>query len=89
MGIEFQCDKTKRVLEMEFMLAPLNCTLKTVKMVNFVIYIFTQLKNWENKPSKKMTTPSISKDAEKPDHSNTAGNVKWYNNSGKQLHNFL
>ena len=38
---------------------------------------------------KKMTTPSISKDAEKPDHSNTAGNVKWYNNSGKQLHNFL
>lgn len=60
-------------------------------MVNFVIYIFTQLKNWENKLSKKkkMTTPSISKDAEKPDHSNTAGNVKWYNNSGKQLHNFL
>lgn len=74
------------------LLTPLNCTLKNCKDGKCcVIYIYTIKKIGKMNPQKKkkIKTPSISKDAEKPDHSNTAGNVKWYNNSGKQLHNFL
>lgn len=55
MGIEFQCDKTKRVLEMEFiLLTPLKFIFKNCKDGKFCyIYFYTIKKNGKINPQKK------------------------------------